>query len=68
MFDILLLGLKELGSILLKKFKWGDSFYEVNREALEAYASCKDSAEVVEKQQLYLEKLQDRHNNPDASM
>ena len=58
--------MKELGSILLKKFKWGDSFYDVNREALEAYASCKNSAEVVEKQEQYLQKLHALHDDPNA--
>lgn len=50
-------GLKELGSVLLHKFKWGKTFYEVNEEALEMYAACSDSAAVVAAQKLYLEKI-----------
>ncbi|KAI0210719.1 18S rRNA aminocarboxypropyltransferase [Lamellibrachia satsuma] len=52
-----IVGLKELGSVLLHKFKWGKTFYEVNEEALEMYAACSDSAAVVAAQKLYLEKI-----------
>ncbi|KAK2190253.1 hypothetical protein NP493_85g05039 [Ridgeia piscesae] len=52
-----IVGLKELGSVLLHKFKWGRTFYEVNEEALEMYAACTDSAAVVAAQKLYLEKI-----------
>jgi len=43
--------------VLLHKFKWGRTFYEVNEEALEMYAACTDSAAVVAAQKLYLEKI-----------
>jgi len=33
-------GRKELGDILLKKFKFGHAFYELNEYLLNAYASC----------------------------
>lgn len=57
-------GYKELGEILLKKFKWGHTFYEVNEELLEKYAKCKDSADVVAAQKEYLEQLEVEHNKP----
>lgn len=57
-------GYKELGEILLKKFKWGHTFYEVNEELLEKYAKCKDSADVVAAQKEYLEQLEVEHNRP----
>nr|XP_022314867.1 ribosome biogenesis protein TSR3 homolog isoform X2 [Crassostrea virginica] len=57
-------GYKDLGEILLQKFKWGHSFYEVNQELLEKYARCKDSAEVVTAQKEYLEQLEVEHNKP----
>ena len=45
-----IVGLKSYGEKLLAKFKWGHSFFEVNEQLLEMYASCKDGAEVVAKQ------------------
>ena len=55
--------LKELGDILMMKFKWGSSFFEVNQKILDMYAKCKNSAEVVKAQQDYLSDL----GNPDES-
>ena len=65
---ILITGYKDLGEILLQKFKWGHSFYEVNQELLEKYARCKDSAEVVTAQKEYLEQLEVEHNKPKDGM
>ena len=56
----LVAGLKELGNVLLHKFKWGKTFYEVNEEALEIYAACSDSAAVVAAQEKYLAKITGR--------
>ncbi|XP_060069498.1 18S rRNA aminocarboxypropyltransferase-like [Ylistrum balloti] len=50
-------GFKELGEVLLAKFKWGGSFYTVNEELLSLYAECKDGAAVVLAQQEYLDKI-----------
>ncbi|CAF1392958.1 unnamed protein product, partial [Didymodactylos carnosus] len=36
-----IIGRKDLGDILLKKFKWGHSFYELNEQMLTAYTACK---------------------------
>ncbi len=44
--------------MLLGKFRWGHSFFEVNRELLDGYAACHTSTEVVAWQQEYLEKIQ----------
>jgi pre-rRNA-processing protein TSR3 len=38
----------------LSKFKWGHSFYEVNKELLEIYSACSNGSEVVTKQNEYL--------------
>ena len=65
---ILITGYKDLGEILLQKFKWGHSFYEVNQELLEKYARCKDSSEVVTAQKEYLEQLEVEHNKPKDGM
>ena len=47
-------GFKELGEILLSKFKWGSTFFKLNEELLSQYAACADGAEVVAVQQRYL--------------
>ncbi|CAB4003743.1 ribosome biogenesis TSR3 homolog [Paramuricea clavata] len=50
-------GFKDLGLELLKRFKWGKGFYDLNRELLDIYSSCKDSGEVVEAQNKWMEDL-----------
>ncbi|XP_046567854.1 18S rRNA aminocarboxypropyltransferase-like isoform X2 [Haliotis rubra] len=54
-----LTGFKELGTILLSKFKWGSNFYKVNEALLERYVACKTSAEIVQVQQDYLAEIAD---------
>ena len=49
------LGEEELGLSLLSKFSWGEGFFDLNRELLEAYARCKDAADVIKAQESYLE-------------
>ncbi|XP_033756932.1 ribosome biogenesis protein TSR3 homolog [Pecten maximus] len=56
-------GLEELGEALLAKFKWGSSFYKVNKELLSLYAACKDGAAVVLAQQEYLDKIQEERRS-----
>ena len=52
------LGLPEYGMQLLKRFKWGPGFYQLNQEVLDNYAACKTSADVIEAQSKWMEKLQ----------
>ncbi|KAK3090884.1 hypothetical protein FSP39_015468 [Pinctada imbricata] len=59
-------GYKELGEILLKKFKWGHNFFELNQEILDKYTGCKDSAEVVATQQEYLNQTSKRRDEEDS--
>jgi pre-rRNA-processing protein TSR3 len=40
---------------LLDKFKWGISFYNVNKELLDNYSRCSSSAQVVEVQNKYIQ-------------
>lgn len=51
-------GFKEIGEILLKKFKWGPNFFELNEELLDAYANCDCSADVIKSQNTYLKKIE----------
>jgi pre-rRNA-processing protein TSR3 len=39
---------------LMQLYKWGPKFLELNKEPLDAYASAKNSAEVVEAQKLFV--------------
>lgn len=50
----LILGEHELSEQLLEPFRWGETFLELNREPLERYAQCEDSAGVVAVQEEYL--------------
>ncbi|CAH1800905.1 unnamed protein product [Owenia fusiformis] len=52
-----IIGEKQLGDILLKQFKWGRVFFELNKELLDLYAACKSSQDVVEAQKKYLETI-----------
>lgn len=51
---LFILGEPEQAETVLGKFGWGCRFLEVNREPLEAYATAKDSAEIVAIQAQYL--------------
>lgn len=53
-----IVGQQDLGAILLKRFKWGSSFYELNRDLLDQYAACGSSREVVEVQDKWLQECE----------
>lgn len=44
---LFIVGKAEEAEQLLSKFGWHESFWQLNREPLEAYAGCENSAEVV---------------------
>lgn len=44
---------------LLSKFKWGSSFFEINKEILDLYSSCKTSEELISAQSAYLNKCRE---------
>lgn len=58
-----IVGQEDLGATLLKRFKWGSSFYTLNRDLLDQYAACKSSKEVVEVQDKWLEECEKEHNS-----
>ncbi|XP_038069534.1 18S rRNA aminocarboxypropyltransferase-like [Patiria miniata] len=53
-----IVGLPEYGLQLLKRFKWGPGFYQLNKDVLESYAACKNGTEVVEAQKAWMVKLE----------
>ena len=57
--SLILPGLPELGDILLRKFKWGRQFFEMNRGLLDVYAACTTAADVIAAQEDYLKQLRE---------
>jgi pre-rRNA-processing protein TSR3 len=49
-----ILGEKEQASLILNKFKWGNTFLDLNLEPLERYSEAENSTEVVKIQQNYI--------------
>lgn len=49
-----ILGEFEQSSMILGKFKWGHTFFELNHALLEEYARAKDSSEIIAIQSGYL--------------
>ncbi len=49
-----ILGEKEHAALILNKFKWGQTFLDLNHEPLERYFRAKDSTEVVRIQGEYM--------------
>ncbi len=52
-----ILGENEQAEDLLNIYRWGKTFLDINQERLDAYAKCKDSTEVIEVQEYYLDQL-----------
>ncbi|XP_065198136.1 18S rRNA aminocarboxypropyltransferase-like [Sycon ciliatum] len=46
-------GFPESAEKVLSKFKWGDSFFELNRDLLDLYSECANGAEVIAAQEAY---------------
>ena len=51
---LIILGEEEQAMQILNKFKWGKTFLILNKELLEEYKNCNSSAEIIEKQNLFL--------------
>jgi pre-rRNA-processing protein TSR3 len=53
---LVVLGDRTAAERILSKFRWGETFLELNDEPLRRYADCADSAEVVAVQSEYLDR------------
>ena len=51
-------GLSEIGELLLQQFKWGSGFFDMNKELLDLYASCKTESEVHEVERQWIAKCE----------
>ncbi|KAF5303941.1 hypothetical protein FQA39_LY01726 [Lamprigera yunnana] len=47
----------------LSKFTWGHSFYDLNKEILDTYASCKNGQEIITAQQNYIDREQKKQED-----
>ncbi|MFP4005199.1 MAG: DUF367 family protein [Candidatus Hadarchaeia archaeon] len=52
--SLYILGMKDQAVDLLEGFKWGHTFFELNKEPLELYSNAGDSAEIVKIQESYI--------------
>ena len=57
MASLIILGEREQADQFLERFNWAPEFLRLNGELLEAYASAKDSTDVVRIQNEYIESI-----------
>ncbi|MFW6384484.1 MAG: DUF367 family protein [Halodesulfurarchaeum sp.] len=53
---LIILGERDQAQTLLSKFRWGQTFLDLNEEPLSRYDDCADSGEVVAVQNEYLDR------------
>uniref|UniRef100_A0A0N4ZKD9 18S rRNA aminocarboxypropyltransferase n=1 Tax=Parastrongyloides trichosuri TaxID=131310 RepID=A0A0N4ZKD9_PARTI len=58
-----IIGEREAARVIMSKFKWGLNFIEMNKEALDIYATCKNSNEIISAQKEYIEKITKESEN-----
>jgi pre-rRNA-processing protein TSR3 len=52
---LLIMGYNSEAFAILDKFKWGHTFYELNKDILEAYSRANNENEIYDIQQQYFE-------------
>ena len=57
-----IVGFKNLGEELLKKFKWGLNFFKMNQSYLDTYTACADSTDMIKAQTKIMEDLKSTKN------
>jgi len=53
---LIILGYRELGELIMSKFKWGHTFLELNDELLRKYSNVRDEGEMLKVQEEILKK------------
>ncbi|GMH56979.1 hypothetical protein TrRE_jg9455 [Triparma retinervis] len=51
-------GRRDAAETVMAEFGWGEEFFKINAELLDLYSECVDSADVVEKQNWWLKKVE----------
>uniref|UniRef100_A0A915MD81 16S/18S rRNA aminocarboxypropyltransferase Tsr3 C-terminal domain-containing protein n=1 Tax=Meloidogyne javanica TaxID=6303 RepID=A0A915MD81_MELJA len=58
-----LIGQKEAAVNLLRPFKWGKNFFELNLEAFNLYSECSSAADIIKKQTELIAKIDQEIEN-----
>merc|ERR1711871_1368803 len=61
-------GKREAAKAIMAEFSWGEEFLSLNKQVLDLYASCKDAKEVVQKQNEWLQHVQDSKEAEDHAL
>eukprot|EP00007_Cunea_sp_BSH-02190019_P007859 CAMPEP_0174243138 /NCGR_PEP_ID=MMETSP0417-20130205/30498_1 /TAXON_ID=242541 /ORGANISM="Mayorella sp, Strain BSH-02190019" /LENGTH=298 /DNA_ID=CAMNT_0015322597 /DNA_START=109 /DNA_END=1005 /DNA_ORIENTATION=- len=52
-------GFNDEGHLLMSDFKWGPTFYELNKTLFQRYSKCSDGAEVIEVQTQWIQQCEE---------